>query len=122
MRISSKKQIAKTYLMVFTPVILVVLVLLYPILKSDGYFTGRNENICVASKEIMMKGTGKTLSREKLVFTEEEVYAVEDWLWKGHFESLTLFNKIKERQCYQAVTVGERFGLLSWKRNIIEVK
>lgn len=87
-----------------------------------GHFKGREETICVTSKEIILKGMGETLRRNKVVFTKDNVYNVEDSLLAFDWESLTRFAKLQQGKCYEVETNWSRFGFLSWKRNIVEIK
>lgn len=73
-------------------------------------------------KQVMTRQTGRSISNYYLVFTDKEVFMIEDSLSRFMFHSSDLFNEIKTGQCYTFTVYGYRDHLLSQYRRILEVR
>ena len=61
-------------------------------------------------------------SGDYLIFTDKEVFTVEDNVFKMKFDATDRYNSIKIGKTYTVRTTGMRFHFFSWYRNIIEIK
>lgn len=106
--------------LIVTVVILTTIFLGLGVLINQGTQI-KSHDICIESKEVMIKNSGNGISRNKLVFTTDgKVFDVEDSLLALEFESLETYAGLKVGKCYNVKTNWFRFGLLSWKENILE--
>jgi hypothetical protein len=102
--------------------ILPIIIIAFLCSCEQGHFTGREENICVENKEIMIVNSKSGTKREKMIFTEDEVYSVKNcFIAEKSFKSLTVYNNLKDGKCYKVLTNNSRIGLLSMKRNICKI-
>lgn len=80
--------------------------------------------LTIAGKERLMKvsstESGTSTSYENVVYTDDEVYVVQDSLWLGHFTSATIYARIHVGETCDVLLSGYRFGFLSMKQNIVE--
>ncbi|TRL39847.1 hypothetical protein [Rhizobium straminoryzae] len=82
------------------------------------------KTIRVQGKERLTKVTSdsdrKTSTTFKnFVYSDDEVYVVEDSLWNGHFIAMTVYSGIKIGATCRVTLSGYRFGFLSMYQNII---
>lgn len=57
-----------------------------------------------------------------LIFTDDEVFTVEDNIFKWSFDATDRYNDIKEGKTYNVKTTGMRNNFFSFYRNIIEIE
>lgn len=85
---------------------------------NDGLITAT-----VTGKERVVKHDpeGETYSYY-LVYTDKEVFKIEDSLLFGQFDSSDVYGMLKKGKCYRIKVFGIRSGFLSSYRNIVEVE
>lgn len=81
--------------------------------------------ITVRSKERLLQVSstengGTSSSYQNFVYTDDETYTVQDNLWVGHFETRTVWAKLREGATCRVTLSGIRFGFFSMSQNIIK--
>ena len=98
---------------------LIIGVVVYP---SMLYQSVETVTVTVEEKERITTGSSKNLSHKYLVFTDSEVFENTDNFFFFKFGSSDLQRDLKEGQSYQVKVAGWRNKVLSWYRNIIEIR
>lgn len=102
-------------------IVVIVLLLMIYLVAGIKYVSTTSSKLaaCVKSKEISVSNRHSIY----LIFTETEVFSVEDSLLNGRFDSSDMYNQIEVGKCYQLEKLqGFREPLFSWYRNIINLK
>ena len=101
------------FLVAFIAITISLLLLDYQCSYADRHW----ETITVKEKSI---GIGQ--SKSYLVYTDKEVYAIQDLLFIGFFTSSDVYNSIQEGETYRVEVYGTRIPVLSSYKNIVHVR
>lgn len=83
-------------------------------------YGNEREVTCTVNEKWTKRGSGKNSKDVYLVSCGNEVYKIEDLLWKGKFDSSNIYANLKVGKKYKLTVTGYRFGYFSSYQNINE--
>lgn len=96
-------------------IIIILLVGSPVVLYLTGYYDDDTVTVTVTGKERVMKDQ----SSYYLIFSDKEVFTIQDTLIKQQWASSDIYGHIEEGKTYKFTVYGWRVPFLSWYRNIV---